>query len=246
MKGLIALPTMTCDHCKKQTKQDAFCHHCGIALKCPQCQTTFHPQAKYCLKCGTRRQGAAIETEQLPNVQHTNENDITHSQSENHAQEKRNNLESESPHNLQNHFQRTPNKETYHRRKFPPVIIGVLIAALVFIIIIFSGNFKNPEVEIEKTITQYFRAVENLDYQTVLKLYHPDSPYVEDIQEFLETPKNLNIEIHGFYDLKIVDNYAEVTTLITLSSLDFNEPISNELYFTLTKERKNWYIYDVY
>src|SRR5699024_4570635 len=100
-------------------------------------------------------------------------------------------------------FHQASIQREYNRRKLPPVAIGVLIAILVFIIIIVSNNFKNPEVDIEKTITSYFRAVESLDYQTVLKLYHPDSPYVENIQDFLSTPKDLNIDIRGFYDLEI-------------------------------------------
>lgn len=180
------------------------------------------------MKCGTKRKPPAISTKQLQSNKQTSTQDSSRT--------------IEQPNTIpQTHLQQGKN-----HRKLPPAAIGVIVAILVFIIIIVANNFKNPETEIEKVVTKYFQAVESLDYQTVIKLYHPDSPYVENIQDFLSTPKDLNIDVHGFYDLEIVQDYAEVTVLISLTSMDLNDTVTDELYFELIQERNQWYIYDAY
>src|SRR5699024_4990870 len=103
-----------------------------------------------------------------------------------------------------------------------------------------------PEKQIEKTVGKYMAAVEKSDYQAAKKLYHPDSPYMEDIRDFLDIPTDISIEIHEFFDFDIYEDYAEVTVLVSIESFMFDEKMTDDVYVELEKHKNKWYIYDVY
>ncbi|HLS20782.1 MAG TPA: hypothetical protein VK056_03840 [Bacillota bacterium] len=213
-----------CENCNNETDNLAFCPHCGLAQVCTECDHPFDRGAKFCGKCGAERKEPAEATKQDPVPE----------------MRKQPTMPSEQPVPQQSMPQ--PPKQ----RKIPPVTIGLIIAALVFTAILASNSFTSPEKQIEKTVTKYMQAVEQADYQAVKKLYHPESPYMEDIADFLDLPNDLTVEIHEFYDFDIDDEYAEVTALVSIESFFFGEKLTEDVYVELKKLKNKWYLYDVY
>lgn len=210
-----------CENCNKETDHLPFCPHCGLAQTCTTCDRPFDRGAKFCGKCGTERKGPVDPIEQKSVLQ-----------------------EHQKP--IVQNKEPSPIPQQPNKRKIPPVTIGIIVAALVFIAIISSNLLTSPEKQIEKTVTKYMQAVEKADYQTAKNLYHPDSPYIDDISDFLEMPSDLKIEVHDFRDFDIDDDYAEVTVLVTIESFIYGEKYTEDVYVELMKLKNKWYLYDVY
>lgn len=217
-----------CENCNNEINDHAFCLYCGLAQKCTTCNRPFDQGAKFCGKCGADRKGPVATPEVVNETKSTTSGQVSHQGEP-----------------AESSGQPFPPEET-NRKKFPPMAVGIIIAALVFIAIIASNAFSNPEKAIEKTVGKYMTAVETSDYQAVKKLYHPDSPYMEDIRDFLDIPTDLTIEIHEFNDFDIGEEYAEVTALVSMESLSYDEKITEDVYIELQKHKNDWYIYDVY
>lgn len=217
-----------CENCNNEINDHAFCLYCGLAQKCTACHRPFDKGAKFCGKCGADRKGPVTASQAVSKA--------TPPTSEQDPQQRSSIAVSEQP---------FPREQT-NRKKFPPIAVGIIIAVLVFTAIIASNTFSNPERAIEKTVGKYMTAIETSDYQAVKKLYHPDSPYVEDIRDFLDFPTDLTIEIHEFRDFNIGEVYAEVTAHVSMESLSYDEKFTEDVDIELQKYKNNWYIYEVY
>lgn len=213
-----------CEHCNNETDNLVFCPHCGLAQVCTKCDRPFDRGAKFCGKCGGERKEPVKAPKQDPVPEMS----------------RKSAMPTEQPVPQQSMPQQSK------QRKIPPVTIGLIIAALVFIAIIASNAFTSPEKQIEKTVAKYMQAVEKADYQAVKELYHPESPYMEDAEDFLDIPNDLTVEIHEFYDFDIDDEYAEVTALVSIESFIFGEKYTEDVYVELKKLKNKWYLYDVY
>jgi len=139
------------------------------------------------------------------------------------------------------------------KKKIPPLLLVIGVAAVLAIIYFVTNNpntftfgTSNPEKQIEKRVNQYFAGVEEKDFQTVLEMNHPETPFLDDMHDFHSIPDDLTIDIHNFSNLEISEDYAEVDVFFTMSSFIEDESYTEDVVVELMRWGKDWYLYDIY
>lgn len=66
----VAMSELTCPRCHAELddENDPFCDICGQPIRCPDCNTLFRPEARFCKKCGKPISGLASGTQPFPAI----------------------------------------------------------------------------------------------------------------------------------------------------------------------------------
>lgn len=215
----------TCENCNHNIDHQAFCPHCGLAQVCTNCHHPFQEGEKFCAECGEVRKKPSVSVEQskVHNPQFEQQEQVLFHQEQ-------------------------ISTEPQKKRKLTPIIIGAIVAVIAFILIINPHLYMSDEKLIEKTVTDFMKAVEKGDINKIQKLSQPNTFDIDDIADFLfmRAASDVSIDVHSFYDFRIFDIFAEVTALVSVESKFYREKFTDELYAELIKVKNKWYIVDVY
>jgi len=260
-----------CGNCHKEIGDVTFCPFCGLPQQCTNCGGKFESDERFCGYCGTKRENLAEQqknaSEQADGqndeertsdkeTEHTSTPNSTHEEetTESEVHKPSAQVASTTSKTTSTVSKTTESTQTNQSKtspsffKKPPFIIGAIVV-IGIIIAIFSGTFADDEKKIEKTIHAYLSALEEFDFNKMQEMHHPETPHIEDINDFIEIPFDIEIEVHRIYNIDIdeEDDYAEATVLISVHAPSFDEDhYGEELYFEFKNFKDQWYIYDVY